>query len=427
MAKFVNYYDILGVSRTASAEEIKKAFRKLAKECHPDLFQDRSQEEIEQITKKFQTISNAYDIIGDETKRQEYDREFAEYERKQAERRAQREQARRQASQQQSYDSHQQDTSRQSRTSYTSSRSSEQTRRTEERRRQSVKEKSGFKKAFGDVRQAWSEVRQEEKKAPFFKRHKSLNGKIYRNYYKENGSTLDEIVFGLKSGSLHVLYETLYQLEKLTHITEDTVPKYVIRNRVLAYVLALTIILTGALSAGKNDGYTIPTGGDTYQTSQGATPTPDKMNGEEYKEEQEKQEQAQMDQTYVAMRTYTIKQGDTLSELAEDANTTVEAIMAANFLESPDKIKYDQTLYIPYVITGEDFKYATAVVYYAPGTSIDDFAERYDTDASTIIALNKEAYEDGQMISEQVVIPTFISKSEINERKTAKTYTYNNQ
>jgi hypothetical protein len=101
--------------------------------------------------------------------------------------------------------------------------------------------------------------------------------------------------------------------------------------------------------------------------------------------------------------------------------------MAANFLESPDKIKYDQTLYIPYVITGEDFKYATAVVYYAPGTNINDFAERYDTDASTIIALNKEAYEDGQMISEQVVIPTFISKQEINERKTAKTYTYNNQ
>lgn len=420
MAKFVNYYDILGVSRTASAEEIKKAFRKLAKECHPDLFQDRSQEEIEQITKKFQKISNAYDIIGDEIKRQEYDREFAEYERRQAERRAQREEARRQASQQSSQYSHQQDTSRQSRTSGSS------TRRTEERKKQAVNEPSGFKKAFGDVKQAWSEVRQEEKKKPFFKRHKTLSGRIYKNYYKENGSTLDEVVFALKSGSLHVLYETLYQLEKLTHITEDSVPKYVMRNRVLAYVLALTIILTGALSAGKNDGYTIPTGGETYQTSQG-TPTPDNINGSDYREEQEKQEEAKLNQTYVAMRTYTIKPGDTLTELAAEANTTIEAIMAANFLESPDKIKYDQTLYIPYVITGEDFKYATAVVYYAPGTNINDFAERYDTDASTIIALNKEAYEDGQMISEQVVIPTFISKQEINERKTAKTYTYNNQ
>lgn len=426
MAKFVNYYDILGVSRTASAEEIKKAFRKLAKECHPDLFQDRSQEEIEKITKKFQTISNAYDIIGDETKRQEYDREFAEYERRQAERRAQREEARRQASQQSSQNSHQQDTSRQSRTSYSSSGRREETRRTEERRRQTVKEESGFKKAFGDVKQAWSEVRQEEKKSPFFKRHKTLSGKIYRNYYKKNGSTLDEVVFALKSGSLHILYETLYQLEKLTHITEDSVPKYVIRNRVLAYILALTIVISGALATNNNGDYTIPQGGETYQTSQG-TPTPDKMNGEEYKEEQEKQEEAKLNQTYVAMRTYTIEQGDTLSELAEDANTSIEAIMAANFLESPDVIKYGQTLYIPYVIKGEDLKYATAVVYYTPGTNINDFAERYSTDASTIIALNKEAYEDGNIISEQVVIPTFISRQEINERKTAKTYTYSNQ
>ena len=421
MAKFVNYYDILGVSRTASAEEIKKAFRKLAKECHPDLFQDRSQEEIEKITKKFQTISNAYDIIGDETKRQEYDRQFAEYERRQAERRAQREQAKHQANEQSSSYSHQQGT-RQSRTSYSSSTRGEQARRKEEPK----KEETGFKKAFGDVKQAWSEVRQEEKKTPFKLRHQKLNRRIYHNFYKENSSTLDEVVFALKSGSLHVLYETMYQLEKLTHITEDTVPKYVIRNRVFAYVLALTIILTGALSAGKTDGNTITTGEGTFQTSQG-TPTPDNMNGQDYREEQEKQEEAKLNQTYVAMRTYTIKPGDTLSVLAEQANTTVEAIMAANYLESPDKIKYDQTLYIPYVITGEDFKYATAVVYYAPGTDINEFARRYSTDASTIVSLNKEAYEEGHIISEQVVIPTFISKQEINERKSAKTYTYNNQ
>jgi curved DNA-binding protein CbpA len=94
MENFVNYYDILGVSRTASQDEIKKAFRKLAMENHPDKFQNCSQEEIDRRTKIFQKISNAYDILGNEKKRQEYDLEFAEYERCQAERARQEQQRR---------------------------------------------------------------------------------------------------------------------------------------------------------------------------------------------------------------------------------------------------------------------------------------------------------------------------------------------
>jgi molecular chaperone DnaJ len=59
-----NYYDILGVSEDATQEEIKKAYRKLAKENHPDKGGD---EEL------FKNISAAYDIIGDENKRTQYD------------------------------------------------------------------------------------------------------------------------------------------------------------------------------------------------------------------------------------------------------------------------------------------------------------------------------------------------------------------
>jgi molecular chaperone DnaJ len=58
------YYDILGVAEDASQEDIKKSYRRLAKENHPD---KGGNEEL------FKKISVAYDTLGDESKRQEYD------------------------------------------------------------------------------------------------------------------------------------------------------------------------------------------------------------------------------------------------------------------------------------------------------------------------------------------------------------------
>ena len=59
-----DYYAALGVPKTATADEIKKAFRKLASQHHPDKGGD---------TKKFQAIQEAYATLGDEQKRAEYD------------------------------------------------------------------------------------------------------------------------------------------------------------------------------------------------------------------------------------------------------------------------------------------------------------------------------------------------------------------
>lgn len=63
-----DYYSVLGVKKDASAAEIKKAFRKLAKKYHPDATGGDSNAE-----KKFIEINEAYDTLSDEKKRKEYD------------------------------------------------------------------------------------------------------------------------------------------------------------------------------------------------------------------------------------------------------------------------------------------------------------------------------------------------------------------
>jgi DnaJ-domain-containing protein 1 len=58
-----DYYQILGVPKTASTDEIKKAFRKLALKYHPDTNKDPNAKE------KFVEVSGAFEVLGDETKR----------------------------------------------------------------------------------------------------------------------------------------------------------------------------------------------------------------------------------------------------------------------------------------------------------------------------------------------------------------------
>lgn len=67
MAK--NYYDILGVKKSANEKEIKQAFRKLAKQYHPDANPNDPQAEA-----KFKELNEAYEVLGDSEKRAQYDR-----------------------------------------------------------------------------------------------------------------------------------------------------------------------------------------------------------------------------------------------------------------------------------------------------------------------------------------------------------------
>ncbi|MEH1891988.1 MAG: DnaJ C-terminal domain-containing protein [Nostoc sp.] len=70
---FKDYYAILGVSKTASQEEIKQAFRKLARKYHPDVNPNNKQAEA-----RFKEVSEAYEVVSDTDKRKKYD-QFGQY------------------------------------------------------------------------------------------------------------------------------------------------------------------------------------------------------------------------------------------------------------------------------------------------------------------------------------------------------------
>ena len=64
-----DYYEVLGVSKTATDDELKKAYRKLAKKYHPDANPDNK----EQAEVKFKEINEAYEVLSDPQKRKMYD------------------------------------------------------------------------------------------------------------------------------------------------------------------------------------------------------------------------------------------------------------------------------------------------------------------------------------------------------------------
>jgi curved DNA-binding protein len=65
---FRDYYEVLGITKNATQDEVKKAFRKLARKYHPDVAEDKTNAE-----DKFKELNEAYEVLGDPEKRQKYD------------------------------------------------------------------------------------------------------------------------------------------------------------------------------------------------------------------------------------------------------------------------------------------------------------------------------------------------------------------
>lgn len=69
-----DYYDLLGLEKTASENDIKKAYRKLAMKYHPDKFSNASEKEKKEAEEKFKEVNEAYQVLSDADKRAKYDR-----------------------------------------------------------------------------------------------------------------------------------------------------------------------------------------------------------------------------------------------------------------------------------------------------------------------------------------------------------------
>src|SRR5438045_4348216 len=68
MAVKRDYYEVLGVARDASEDDVRRAFRRLARQYHPDVNRD------EGASARFKEINEAYEVLSDREKRQTYDR-----------------------------------------------------------------------------------------------------------------------------------------------------------------------------------------------------------------------------------------------------------------------------------------------------------------------------------------------------------------
>ena len=79
MAQFIDYYQTLGVDRSADEKQLKKAFRKLARKYHPDVAPNDAEAE-----KKFKAINEAYAVLSDPEKRKKYDKYGKDWEQAEA-------------------------------------------------------------------------------------------------------------------------------------------------------------------------------------------------------------------------------------------------------------------------------------------------------------------------------------------------------
>lgn len=436
---FIDIYKLLGVKRNASTTDIDKAFLNLAYSYNPELTVNttKSPKAQEMIRNIYGLLEASYNAVNTKEKQAEYEEKSREYllrrvkehqekaktkqqreEQEKVEARAQRERqekARQEEQARRNKQAKKEKTQTSPKTEDPNFEQEQHTTKSENRGQEPKTMSQSFK-------EAWQEVRSEEKSFPFTERHKNINKNIHSKYYPYRATLPQYIVYGLKNGLLHVSVELVYQLEKFRYITEDNIPKFIIRNRKsLCGIIVAGVLITSAVTKDNDSVITPPEEQPTTPVTDSSTSEPDTQ-----------VEQITSDKI-VLNRVHVIEFGETLSEYSKDSNTTVEEIKRINNIENEDKIQSGDRIVIPYIISEDDLKYYVSSKEYDSNISLETFAALYETDVETLLQLNKEAIDKvvlstGQTaympISNTLQVPSFISKNVLDAQKEVSTGAY---
>ena len=393
--KPVDFYALLGISYNSSIPEIEKAFFERIAAYHPDLSANKNARENFKSLNKYiyKCLEKAYIILTNENDRAIYDEEYRRAYLNKDEVKEKEKSSR----------THQENKKRQTKQKATSQK------HTSEKSYSDVKTRS-----FAEtIRTGWKEVREDEKTEPFKERHKNVSDYIAHSKL----AYANPVIFNIGSGVIHVCCETWYQLCKFRYITEDNLPKFIIRNRVTIG----SLLLAGTLILVPKHALSPDTTPDQTPAAPGATDTLKPGNDLE-------------DDTIVLNRIHVVESGDTVSEYSRESNSTIKYIAKVNDLEvnydDSVNIQAGQKIIIPYVVDKEDLSYYTSSKILPDGMSLSTFASTNETDINTLLRLNPEAIEvktensNGvtyYVTSDTLTVPNFISKSEYKSLKAQTT------
>ena len=432
---FIDIYKLLGVKRNASTTDIDKAFLNLAYSYNPELTVNatKSPKAQDMIKNIYGILEASYNVVNTAEKRVEYDEKTREYLLKRVKEHQEKAKARAQKEEQEKARQEEQEKARQEEQKRRENQSKKEKEQTtpktedpnfEEEQHTTKSENRGQepKTMSQSFKEAWQEVRSEEKSYPFTERHKNINKNIHSKYYPYRATLPQYIVYGLKNGLLHVSAELVYQLEKFRYITEDNVPKFIIRNRKsLCGIIVAGVLITSAVTKNNDSVITPPEEQPTTPVTDTSTSEPDTQ-----------VEQITSDKI-VLNRVHVIEFGETLSEYSEDSNTTVEEIKRINNIKDENIIESGKKIVIPYIISKDDLKYYVSSTEYDSNISLETYAALYETDVETLLQLNKEAIDKvvlstGQTaympISNTLQVPSFISKNVLDAQKEVSTGAY---